>query len=46
MITNDEHYYNPKLALSGTTDEDFVIHEGKTIKGAKKWFGILPKTGL
>ena len=44
IITNDEHYYNPELAPSGTTDEDFVIHEGKTIKRDKKmvWHSSKP----
>lgn len=43
IITNDEHYYNPELAPSGTTDEDFVIHEGKTIKGNKEMVWHSPK---
>ena len=43
MITNDEHYYNPELALSGTTDEDFVIYmKAKPSEETKKWFGFLP----
>ena len=45
MLTNDKHYYDPKFAPSGTTDEDFVIHDGTVIHGhhemvwhsEKKW---------
>lgn len=45
MLTNDKHYYSPELAPSGTTDVDFVIHDGVIIKGGnemvwntqKKW---------
>ena len=45
MLTNDKHYYDPKFAPSGTTDEDFVIHNGTVIHGhqemvwhsEKKW---------
>ena len=33
MLTNDKHYYDPNLAPSGTTDEDFVIHEGVVVQG-------------
>ena len=45
MLTNDKHYYDPKFAPSGTTDEDFVIHDGTVVHGhqemawhsEKKW---------
>lgn len=33
IITNDSHYYDPDQAPSGTNDEEFVIHEGKEVKG-------------
>ena len=33
MITNDRHYYDAALAPSGTTDRDFLIHEGQVVSG-------------
>lgn len=43
MLTNDKHYYDPKLAPSGTTDEDFVIHDGTVVLSNKEMIWHSPK---